>query len=154
MPGRDLMLVTAFAVIFATVVVQGASLGWLIRRVDPVDTDPPAKMTMAASEAAIASARTAAVEANAYAPDGTLIHPQMLEQARKRSEAMQRYAAEPDSFMERAQSHFDVVLIGLAAGRAELIRQHRAGLIEDEVLHDLERDLDVEELGIILQRVD
>jgi NhaP-type Na+/H+ or K+/H+ antiporter len=94
------------------------------------------------------------VEAHAYDDDGTLIHPQMLEQARKRAEAMQRYAAEPDSFMERAQTHFDVVLIALAAGRAELIRQHRAGLIEDEVLHDLERDLDVEELGIILQRAD
>ena len=154
MPGRDLMLVTAFAVIFATVVVQGASLGWVIRRVDPVDKDPPARMSMAQSEAAIADARKTAVEAHAYDDDGTLIHPQMLEQARKRAEAMQRYAAEPDSFMERAQTHFDVVQIALAAGRTELLRQHRAGLIEDEVLHELERDLDVEELGIILQRGD
>ncbi len=56
--------------------------------------------------------------------------------------------------MEGARTHFEVVLIALAAGRAELIRIHRAGLIEDEVLHELERDLDVEELGIILQRGD
>jgi CPA1 family monovalent cation:H+ antiporter len=152
MPGRDLMLVTAFAVIFATVVIQGTSLGWLIRRVRPVDTDPPAKMSMAESEAAIARARTAAVEANAYAEDGTLIHPQMLEQSRKRLEIIQRYAADADSFMEGARTHFDVYLIALAAGRAELIRIHRAGLIEDEVLQELERDLDVEELGIMLQR--
>lgn len=27
-----------------------------------------------------------------------------------------------------------------------------AGLIEDEVLHELKRDLDVEEMGVILQR--
>jgi CPA1 family monovalent cation:H+ antiporter len=152
MPGRDLMLVTAFAVIFATVVVQGTSLGWLIRRVRPVDEDPPAKMSLAECEAAIARARTEAVEAHAYAPDGTLIHPQLLEQSRRRLEVIQRYAADADRFMEGARAHFDVVLITLAAGRAELIRIHRAGLIEDEVLHDLERDLDVEELGIILQR--
>jgi len=154
MPGRDLMLVVAFAVIFATVVIQGTSLGWLIRHVRPVDQDPPAKMTLAASEAAIARARTKAVEANAYAPDGTLIHPKLLEEYRKRLEIVQRYAADADSFMTGIRTHFDVVLIALAAGRAELIRIHRAGLIEDEVLHELERDLDVEELGVILQRGD
>jgi len=152
MPGRDLMLVTAFAVIFATVVVQGTSLGWLIRKVGPEDRDPPAKMTMAETEAAIAGARNAAVEANAYAEDGTLIHPQMLEQSRKRLAAIQRYAADADTFMENARPHFDVILTAIAAGRTELIRVHRAGLIEDEVLQELERDLDVEELGIILQR--
>jgi CPA1 family monovalent cation:H+ antiporter len=152
MPGRDLMLVTAFAVIFATVVVQGTSLGWLIRLVGPEDKDPPAKMTMAETEAAIANARNEAVEANAYAQDGTLIHPQMLEQSRKRLAAIQRYAADADTFMENARPHFDLILTSIAAGRTELIRVHRAGLIEDEVLQELERDLDVEELGIILQR--
>jgi NhaP-type Na+/H+ or K+/H+ antiporter len=34
-PGRDFMLITAFAAILVTVVVQGGSLGWLIRRVRP-----------------------------------------------------------------------------------------------------------------------
>lgn len=152
MPGRDLMLVAAFAAIFATVVLQGTSLGWLIARVQPVDSDPPAKMGIAASEAAIARARTDAVENNAYAADGTLIHPQLLAEYRKRLEIIERYAADADGFMERVRTHFDVVLLSLAAGRAELLRIHRAGLIEDEVLHELERDLDVEELGLILQR--
>src|SRR5690606_8203030 len=57
MPGRDLMLICAFAVIFATVVAQGSSLGMLIRAVKPVDTDPPAKLAMPAAEAAMARAR-------------------------------------------------------------------------------------------------
>jgi CPA1 family monovalent cation:H+ antiporter len=152
MPGRDLMLVTAFAVIFVTVVAQGTSLGWLIRRVRPVDEDPPAKMSLAQSEAAIAGARNQAVEAHAHAPDGTLIHPQLLSESRRRLEIIQRYAADADAFMAGIGAHFDVVLIAVAAGRAELIRIHRAGLIEDEVLHNLERDLDVEELAITLQR--
>jgi CPA1 family monovalent cation:H+ antiporter len=152
MPARELMLVTAFAVIFVTVVVQGTSLGWLIRKVQPVDEDPPAKLSMAAAEARIAGARAAVVEVQAYDAEGNLIHPQLLAQTRKRLEVTERYASDAETFMAGIRSHFDVVLASIAAGREELIRVHRAGLIEDEVLHELERDLDVEELGILLQR--
>lgn len=152
MPGRDLMLVTAFAVIFATIVLQGATLGWLIRMLKPVDRDPPAQMSMAATEAAIERARAEAMEVHAYAPDGTLIHPNLLDESRKRLEIVQRYAADEEGYAEGFRLHFEVQQRTLAAGRAELLRIHRAGLIEDEVLHDLEHDLDIEELAIILQR--
>jgi CPA1 family monovalent cation:H+ antiporter len=54
--------------------------------------------------------------------------------------------------MENIRPHFDLMLKAIAAGRAELIRLHREGAIEDEVLHDLERDLDLEELGVLFQR--
>ena len=127
MPGRDLMLVAAFAVILVTVVVQGSSLGWLIRLVRPVDADPPAAMDLAAAEAAIARAKRAEVEARAYDADGTLIHPQLLEEYRRRDEATQRYAGDADAFMPDIRAHFDVVLAAVAAGRAELIRLHRQG---------------------------
>lgn len=152
MPGRDLMLVAAFAVIFATVIVQGTSLGWLIRRVKPVDEDPPPALDMPAAEAAMARARRAEAEVRAFAADGTLIHPQLLETYRKRAEVTERYARDADSFMDGFRSHFDVILATIAAGRAELLRLHRAGQIEDEVLHDLERDLDLEEMGALFQR--
>ena len=46
-------------------------------------------------------------------------------------------------------SHFNVILEAVHAGRAELVRLHRAGQIDDETLHDLEHDLDLEELGAI-----
>ena len=152
MPGRDLMLVAAFAVILVTVVLQGGSLGWLIRRVEPTDDDPPARMDLAMSEAAIARAKLAAAERHAYSAEGELIHPQLLETYRKRADVTDRYAQDADRFMAGIQSHFDVVLAVIAAGREELIRLHREGQIEDEVLHELERDLDVEELSVILQR--
>lgn len=151
MPGRDLMLICAFAVIFVTVVVQGSSLGILIRAVKPVDTDPPAKMAMPAAEAAMARARLAVIERLAYDENGTLIHPLMLEEHRKRMNFMERYEADASATMDGMRSHLDVMLQAIAAGRAELLRIHRAGLIEDEVLHELERDLDVEELAMTLQ---
>ncbi len=152
MPGRDLMLICAFAVIFVTVVAQGSSLGMLIRAVKPVDTDPPAKMAMPAAEAAMARARFAVIERLAYDENGTLIHPLMLEEHRKRMNFMERYEADASTTMDGLRSHFDVLLQAIAGARAELIRIHRAGLIEDEVLHELERDLDVEELAMTLQR--
>ncbi|PSJ41786.1 Na+/H+ antiporter [Allosphingosinicella deserti] len=154
MPGRDLMLVAAFAVILVTVIVQGGSLGALIRLVRPVDSDPPPPMGLASSEARVANAKREAVEALAYDGDGTLIHPQLLDSYRKRAAATERYADDADAFMEGIQSHFEVMLAAVAAGRAELIRLHRRGEIEDDVLHNLERDLDLEEMGIIFQRGD
>lgn len=154
MPGRDLMLICAFAVIFVTVVAQGSSLGLLVRKVRPIDEDPPAKMAMPAAEAAMARARMGVIEALAYDEDGTLIHPQMLEEHRKRMRFMERYEKDASAAMENLRPHFDVLLKAIAAGREELIRIHRAGLIEDEVLHELERDLDIEEMAMIFQRGD
>lgn len=75
MPGRDLMLVAAFTAIVVTVVVQGASLGWLIRTVRPADEEPPAKLGLAQAEAAVARVRYDAVKTMAYDAKGTLIHP-------------------------------------------------------------------------------
>jgi Na+/H+ antiporter len=152
MPGRDLMLVCAFTVIFATVVVQGSSLGWLIRKVRPIDADPPAKMGMPATEGAMARARMTTVETLAYAPDGTLIHPDLLREYQRRMAFMERYEADASAAMENLRPHFDVLLQAIAAAREELIRIHRAGHIEDEVLHELERDLDMEEMTITFQR--
>ncbi|MEO7177420.1 MAG: Na+/H+ antiporter [Allosphingosinicella sp.] len=152
MPGRDLMLVSAFAIILVTVIAQGSSLGWLIRRLGPADEDPPAPMDLPASEAAVARAKLAAAERHAFGPDGALLHPQLLETYRKRAEATDRYAGDSETFMADLRPHFDVMLKAIAAGRADLIRQHRQGLIEDETLHDLERDLDLEELGVRFQR--
>ena len=118
----------------------------------PADRDPPAKMSRAETQTAIARARIEAMEGCAYAPDGTLIHPVLLEQSRKHLELVQQYADDADGYRADFRLHFDVQQHVLAAGRAELLRIHRAGLIEDEVLHDLEHDLDVEELMIILRR--
>ncbi|GAA4015489.1 hypothetical protein GCM10022280_12800 [Sphingomonas swuensis] len=152
MPGRDLMLIAGFAVILVTVLVQGGSLGRLIKGVGLEDRDSLPPMSLAEAEAAIARAKLQAAEARAYDSDGQLIHPQLLDMYQSRARATERYAREPDGFMKGIQTHFEVMLAAIATGRAELIRLHREGQIEDEVLHDLERDLDLEELGILFQR--
>ena len=152
MPGRDLILISAFAVIFVTVIVQGSSLGWLIRVVRPVDTDPPPETNMAQAELVIARAKYDVIHDFAVGPDGAVLHPQMLEFQTRRLTFMERYVQDAQTELEDMQPQFDAVIDCISAGRAALIDLHRKGRIEDDVLRSLERDLDVEELGVTLQR--
>ncbi len=151
MPGRDLMLLCAFAVIFVTVIVQGSSLGLLVRLVRPVDIEPLANVSMAGAEVAITRARNAAIERLAYAEDGSLLHPQLLEESQRRMRFMERYEVDTDAVMGGMNAHYDVLVKANAASRAELVRLHRAGEIEDEVMHNLERDLDIEQMAMFFQ---
>lgn len=97
----------------------------------------------------MAQAQAKLIETRAYAPDGSLIHPQLLESYRRRATISEGYAGNEAQYQPRLQAHFDLVLAANAAGRAELLRLHRAGQIDDRVLHELERDLDFEELSAV-----
>ncbi|WP_231639004.1 Na+/H+ antiporter [Sphingomonas profundi] len=150
MPGRDLMLVTAFAAILVTVLVQGTTLGLVIRLVAPRE-DAAARPTLDLIEAerAMLRAQYEAVERVAYAADGSLLHPRLLDSYRRRATISAEFSGTDEEREHAIASHYDVILAAVAAGRAELVRLHRAQAIADETLHDLERDLDLEEMGAI-----
>jgi len=99
------------------------------------------------ADKAMAQAQLQVVEARAYDGAGTLIHPLLLERYRRRASASKNYAGDEAQYKPALHAHFDLVLEAIAAGRAELLRLHRAGEIDDRTLHELERDLDIEELG-------
>jgi Na+/H+ antiporter len=148
MPGRDLMLVAAFAVILVTVLVQGTSLGWLIQLAKPAeDANAALPLDLQAAEAAIFQAQLKSVERQAYAADGSLLHPQLLRRYRTRATAGEAFQGTAEERTAAIASHFDVIIGAVDAGRAELVQLHRDGKIDDETLHDLERDLDLEELA-------
>lgn len=150
MPGRDLMLVTAFAVILVTVLVQGMTLGAVIRWARlREDEGAHAPLEIFAAEIEVFKARLAAVEHLAYDADGKLIHPQLLDFHRRRAAAAANFQGTVEKREEAITAHFDVIIASIAAGRAELVRLHRSHKIDDEVLHNLEHDLDLEELGAI-----
>jgi len=98
---------------------------------------------------AMAAAQAKLIEERAYGPDGTLLHPQLLERYRHRLNVLQSYAADQHQYAPQLNAHFDLVLDAIAVARAELLRLHRTGQIDDRVLHELERDLDLEELAAI-----
>lgn len=73
----------------------------------------------------------------------------LLERYQRRATAIVDYAVRTEHFVLALHAHFDDVLVAIVSGRRELTRLHRAGEIDDETLHELERDLDLEELRAI-----
>jgi monovalent cation/hydrogen antiporter len=150
MPGRDFMLLTAFGVILVTVLFQGSTLGLVIRwaGVRRTGEDAP-PMDLFAAEAAMTKAQLAAVEERARDAEGTVIHPRLLEQYTRRAYIIDNYDGTSEERAGDIAAHYDVILAAVGAGRTELVRLHRAHAIDDETLHSLERDLDLEELAAI-----
>ncbi len=150
LPGRDFLLVAAFAVILVTVLVQGTTLGSIIEWLRPPEAGAKAApLNMSQAEVAMAKAQMVVVEKLAYDGDGKLIHPQLLQRYQTRAKVSETYAGNEMTMQPRLQAHFDVVLEAVAAARKELLRLHEQGQIDDRVLQELERDLDLEELGAI-----
>jgi CPA1 family monovalent cation:H+ antiporter len=147
MPARDFMLLAAFGVIFVTVVVQGSTLGLVIRLSGVRQTEADAApMNLTAAENAVMRVQLAAVEKLARDSAGTVIHPRLLDQYSRRVSVGENYEGTSEERENAIAAHFDVVIAAVTAGRHELLRLHRAHQIDDETLQSLERDLDLEEL--------
>ena len=148
MPGRDLILVASFAVILVTVVVQGATIGAVVRWINPDRGESRHEEHVSEPQAwaQIEAAQLAAIEPLVRDADGKLIHPRLYEQYSYRADLSQRMS-ELEAFPTDGRvAHYDVVLTAIAAGREELLRMHRAGVVHDELMHTFERDLDLQEI--------
>ena len=148
-PARDQLLLAAFAVILFTVLIQGTTLGPLIRMLGiashlDIEREP---INEAGARAAVTLASVAAIEALVDA-EGRHLHPQLLEDYRIRARATARLRDDPDSIATRRTEHFTAATAANAAARAELIRLHRDGQIHTSVLNVLEEELDLEELRL------
>lgn len=148
MPGRDLILVAAFTVILVTVLLQGTTLEPLIRLLGVADDERDRHfLNEYQARARIAAAQLAAVEPLARDGDGRLRHPRLLEQYSFRVRVTEQLLQDATSLAGERTAHFSVVLAAISAGRAEIIRLHRSGQIDDSMLQALEYDLDLQELA-------
>ena len=134
--------------ILVTVLVQGSTLGPLIRRLglDGTEAPDPNLLSEEHAWARMAHAQLAVVEAASRQEDGGERHPRLLEQYGYRARVSVRYAANPAAFRDREIEHFTLVREAIRAGRAEALRMHRAGEIHDRVLFALEQELDLQEM--------
>ena len=148
-PGRDFILATTFAVILVTVLVQGATLAPLIRALglSGFVLQRPETLQEAEARARMAAAQLAEVERQSAGTDEGLRHPRLVEQYSYRARAAARFNEAAGGLIEQKNAHFSVVLAAVTAGRAEILRLHRAGSIHDNVLHALEQELDLEEMS-------
>jgi CPA1 family monovalent cation:H+ antiporter len=150
-PGRDLLLFATFAVIAFTVLIQGSTLGPLIRRL--LKTGPIASSVASYDEfSARVRVSTASLQYLEAIPSTSALvtpdHPQLIEHYRRRLEITNHMGEVGERSTELRAAHFGAALAAVAAGRGELIRLHRSGEIHDSILRAIELELDLEELRL------
>jgi monovalent cation/hydrogen antiporter len=149
-PGRDAILIAAFAVILFTVLVQGTTLGPLIRRLhlDPAAPLPDGHLDAAMARVVVNEAGLAALEGLVFSETGTLRHPRLVEEYRRRVRASSRDRDERAALEAEKIEHFAAALLAVRSGRSALIGLHRENRIHSSVLRQLETEIDLEELHL------
>jgi CPA1 family monovalent cation:H+ antiporter len=146
-PGRDLLLFLTFAVVLATLVGQGLTLPWLIRRLGVGDDGHTEHEELHAREATVA----AALERLDGLADEWSGHLELIDQLRARyghaAEHLEHDHDEPGAPMDQEMiEHAAIRQAVIDAQRVAIIDLRDRGVIGDEALRRVERELDLEEL--------
>ncbi len=138
-PFRGLIVLTAFAVVFGTLVVQGLTLRPLLRALDLKDDDPVGREVDAARERAMQAAL--ATLAGDDSPAAEAVRHE-FEAHLTRADASAR-AADP-----RLSAHQELHRRALVTARRVLFDMRAKDEIGDGAFHRLEEELDWVEMGI------
>jgi monovalent cation/hydrogen antiporter len=146
-PQRNVIIFVTFAVILATLVLQGLSLPWLIRRLglqrDDSEAQEELRGRLRATDAALA--RLEELAAEEWTRDDTVERMRGWYQFRRRRlKARAGYLAD-DGYQDRSLAYQRLVRELLQAQRREIVRLRNQGEISNEVMHRIERDLDLED---------
>jgi monovalent cation/hydrogen antiporter len=145
-PHRPLIVFLTFNVILATLVFQGLTLPWLIRVLD-VSDDGGAEREEA--KARIRTAEAALARLEELLEEGT-VHPKTAERLRgslgfRRDRFRARFDDGDDGAIEeRSAAYQRVTRELLAAEHAALLTLRNEGVIDDNVMQRVQRDLDLE----------
>jgi CPA1 family monovalent cation:H+ antiporter len=147
-PQRDVLVFLTFAVIFATLVLQGLTLAPLIRVLGVTDDGSEEeheelKARLVATKAALG--RIEELKAEDWTRDDTMDRLQRQYEYRKRRLAARAGKIEDDGYEDRSFSYQTILREVLEAQRAEIVRLRNEGTISNEVMHRLERELDLED---------
>ncbi len=149
-PGRDLIVLIVYMVILATIVGEGLALPPIIEALGLSDKETEeAKEDKARMKAAMAAiARLDELGAEGWVGEDTATRMKGLYEFRiRRFKA--RFDEEDDGALEdRSQAYQRLRREALEAERRELIRLRDIGFIHTDVLHRIERDLDLEDLRL------
>ena len=145
-PDRDLIIFLTFCVILATLVVQGLSLPVLIRALG-LEDDRIGDKEETHGRVSIAEA---ALERLDELADEDWVREDTAERIRglysyRRNRFASRFEGDPEGVEERSAAYQHLMVELLGAQRLRLITMRDEGSIGDEVMHRIERDLDLEE---------
>jgi len=147
-PQRNLILLLTFAVIFTTLVLQGLTLPALIGVLGVTDDGADEREEVAGRRAAAAAAlgRIDELAAEEWTHEDTMERMRKLYEYRSRRFAARAGETEDgDGIEHRSRKYQKAVRSVLQAQRDELVRLRNAGEISNEVMHRLERELDLED---------
>ena len=145
-PERDLVIFLTFCVILATLVVQGLSLPALIRALgledDRIGEKEETHGRIGVADAALE--RLEELKEEDWVREDTAERVQGMYNYR-RNRFASRFDGDPDGVEERSADFQRLMVELLIAQRQRLIMMRDDGSIGDEVMHRIERDLDLEE---------
>jgi hypothetical protein len=146
-PQRDLLIFLTFAVILSTLVLQGLTLPWLIGVLgvhdDGREEHEELKGRLMAAKAALA--RIDELEGEEWTRDDTIERMRGMYRYRKRRLAARAGMADDDGYEDRSSAYQTLVREVLEAQRREIVRLRNSGDISNDVMHRLERELDLED---------
>ena len=146
-PQRNLIIFVTFGVIFATLVLQGLTLPWLIRRLglhrDDSEAQEELRGRLRATDAALARLEELAGEE--WTRDDTVERMRGLYQFRRRRLKARAGYLDDDGSQDRSLAYQRLVRELLEAQRREIVWLRNQGEISNEVMHRIERDLDLED---------
>jgi Na+/H+ antiporter len=149
LPGRDLIQFITFALILVTVVGEGLTLPWLIRRLGVVDDGTEEEHEELRARLVIARAaleRVDELEAEDWTRDGTVERVRNLyEYRRRRFKVRAGKIEDEDGIEERSLAYQRLMHEIFAAQRRELVRLRNSREISADVMRRVERELDLEE---------
>lgn len=147
-PGRDLIIFLVYVTILVTVVAQGLTLGPLIRALNVQDDEQAHRLRESSARIRAADAAIKRIE-------------ELMDEDWVREESAKRMRSLYEFRVRRFSAHFDEDDDGeiergsrayqrlrrevLNAERAEIIRLRNQGIINDEEMRRIERDLDLED---------
>jgi monovalent cation/hydrogen antiporter len=145
-PDRDLIIFLTFCVILATLVIQGLSLPVLIRALGLEDDHIGEKEE---THGRIQIAEAALQRLDELADEGW-VREDTTERIRglyayRRNRFASRFDGDLEGVEERSAAYQRLMVELLAAQRLRLITMRDEGSIGDEIMHRIERDLDLEE---------
>jgi monovalent cation/hydrogen antiporter len=146
-PQRNLIIFMTFGVILATLVLQGLTLPWLIRRLglhrDDSEEQEELGGRLRATDAALARLEELAGEE--WTRDDTVERMRGLYQFRRRRLKARGGYLDDDGAEDRSLAYQRLVRELLEAQRREIVLLRNRGEISNEVMHRIERDLDLED---------
>jgi monovalent cation/hydrogen antiporter len=149
LPGRELIQFITFALILVTVVGQGLTLPWLIRRLGVIEDGREEENEEIRARLVIARAaieRLDELEAEDWTRDGTIDRARRLYEFRQRRFKIRAGKIEDEDGLEEGSLLYQRMMHEIfAAQRQALVGLRNSRQISSEVMRHVERELDLEE---------